>query len=329
MRVSEKMLFNATFSRLRQGASAVLKAEEQASSGLRINRPSDDPVATSQVIHFKKVLGQMDQHLRNGDMARSFLSVTDSVLSDVQEQLQQAANLAVAMSNGPNTAEDRRNAALLVEQFFGQMVDLANTTHEGQSLFSGNKVRDLPFDFQKEWRGQYIGTTVPEGDITINATPLEFQEPGVLVEPPPNDTLNVVVDGVAVQIVLPEGSYDKETFAELLQDTLNTALSAHPQFNGVALPVTVRFVPEGMPDNPDPDAPAFDPDENPEINPDVGHFVITSDRVGMNSSIMIHPVELPSLERQIETLLQNSTDIPGDLAALARRFVRPPTDVLE
>ncbi len=245
MRVSEQMLFRSSLGQLQRQGSAVLKAQEPVSSQKRVMRPSDDPVSAAQILRFKKTLAQVDQRLRNIQEADRFLSASEDALSETQVRLQRVSELAIDMANGSKEPADRKNAAREVRQIFDQLADLANTVHDGQYLFSGNKIHEKPFDFKKEWKGKYVGET-PTLPVTIAAG--DFDNPG-------NDTLNITVDGVNATVTLTPGDYGD---GKGLATEIGARINEHPALLDA---VSVAFV------------------DDPKA-PKVGHLAITSNAAG-------------------------------------------------
>ncbi|MBI3358039.1 MAG: flagellar hook-associated protein FlgL [Nitrospirae bacterium] len=254
MRVSEKMLFDSNTRGLRLNASALLKAQDRVSSGKKVLSPSDDPISATRILNFNKTIAQVDQHLKNMDESERFLSASESVLSGVAGRIDRASELAVGMTNPSNNPEDRKIAAAEVKQIFEELTAMANTVHNGQHIFAGNKTATPPFDFEKKWQGQYVGTTLKSDlfPITIDSS---------------NDSLNVTVDGINIQVTLtPSDDYSREGLAEEIE----TKINAHPDLAAKSASVSVAFVPD-------------DPEENPDTSP--GHFVITSNMTGGRSSV--------------------------------------------
>ncbi|MEK7286660.1 MAG: flagellar hook-associated protein FlgL [Nitrospirota bacterium] len=265
MRVSERMLFQSGARGLRLNASALLKAQDQVSSGKRVSLASDDPVSAKKILNYNKMLAEMEQHQRNSLRAEDFLSATDSALNGVQDQIQKVAARAVEMSNPAMNSDDRRIVAREVQQIFDQITTLANTSHEGQFIFSGNQIDTAPFDFNQDWQGKYVGAVLPE-EIEIAAyNPDEPEGSG-------NDQINVTVDGVTVQVTLDEGTYTGEEIADHIQTKINDALSEND------LGVTVLFVPETV---------FFDPNGNP------GHLEAQSNTIRGRSSVVFNKVVQP------------------------------------
>ena len=267
MRVSDKMFFQANMNRLQKQSALLLRAEEKATSGRMVNRASDDPVSATRILSFKKTITQIDQRVRNVDEAERFLSLTEEVLKKVEDQLHKASELAIDMSSGLKTALDRKNAVHGVQQILDEMVSLANTEHNGQYIFSGNKIKTPPFNLETEWKGQFVGQSFsPDNFFSIQShfdTSLP-PDPNFL----PNEILNISVDGINIEVVLDDGVYTGEELANEIQ----TKINEHPDIVAAGVSVIADYLLE-------------DP-ENPDTSP--GRLRITSDTIRGKSSVTPH-----------------------------------------
>jgi len=221
MRVSEKMLFDRMSSRLQQQSASLLKLQEQVTGGKRINRPSDDPIGQAEVIRFEKSLESSDQYLRNIDRLSSFVSVSESALQTVQDQLVRARSLAVQGANATNTAADRAIIAQELRQIYDQLIAVANTNHEGAYVFAGDEIQTQPFVNQ----GFYTGTDI-SGALPLTVTL------GT------NDTLTLSIDGVSSTITLTAGAY--ATGAALATE-IQTQIAADTTFQNANVSAAVTF----------------------------------------------------------------------------------------
>lgn len=265
MRITDQMLFNSGTRSLRRNAEAVAKAQDRASAGRKVLRPSDDPIASAQILKYNKAIAQVNQHVRNMGEAEEFLSVSDLFLGGMQDRIARAEALAVEMVNASVEPSDRKIAAVEIKQIFEQLTGVANTTHKGQHVFAGNKIATKPFDFEKAWQGQYVGTSI-EGPIEI----VQYEPENA--EDASNDQLNLTVDGVTVQVTLEAKEYRGVDLATEIMDKVNQALATSD--TTPARSVTVEFVPD-------------------EEGSEKGHLVITSDKVKGRSSVVFNKVVQP------------------------------------
>ena len=67
MRVADQQIFGQVVSQFQQISQKTLEAQLQASTGKRVSKPSDDPVAFGRIVLDQTDLAQTNQWLRNID----------------------------------------------------------------------------------------------------------------------------------------------------------------------------------------------------------------------------------------------------------------------
>ncbi|MFZ5861396.1 MAG: flagellar hook-associated protein FlgL [Nitrospirota bacterium] len=218
MRVSERMIFESLVGHMQRQSAAVLRLEDQVSSGKKINQPSDDPIKHAQLLNYETTLASADQYLRNIADAEAWISTSEGALSSAQDQLIRARELALQMINGTNTPEDRANAAREVSEIFDHMVAVGNTVHDGRYVFSGYETSTQPFVVN----GRYTGTAL--------AFPVTVA--------PGTDDLTLSVDGVSTTVTLTSGAY---ATGASLATMVESVVNADPTLAAAGRSVSVTF----------------------------------------------------------------------------------------
>jgi len=145
MRVTDQQTYQLLLSNFQQVSRNLLTAQQQVSTGKRVNTPSDDPEAFGRIVATKSSLSQTTQWSRNIDRGTSRLQIADSTLSQVSNLLSRVKELAVAAASGTSSAADRVTAATEVRSIDRQLVGLANTQADGISIFAGTKTDIQPY----------------------------------------------------------------------------------------------------------------------------------------------------------------------------------------
>ena len=126
--------------------AALTRAQEQLSTGKRINSPSDDPLASAQAERTRAQLARMQIERRMMDFARGMLSQADSTMGQVGETLQFVREQLLAAGNGTLAPADR---AMIAQQLSGmreELLALANQRDgSGAYLFGGQGSALPPF----------------------------------------------------------------------------------------------------------------------------------------------------------------------------------------
>jgi flagellar hook-associated protein 3 FlgL len=146
MRITQKMMANQVNVNLSNNAQKVLNTQSHISSGKRIMRASDDPVGIAIALNYHKSLDSMDQYIRNITNARSGLESGESVLADINEQMNRSKEIAIAQATGTASPETRKAAAEEVRKIRDQFIQLANTKQGDRYMFGGLKTTESPYD---------------------------------------------------------------------------------------------------------------------------------------------------------------------------------------
>jgi len=145
MRVSNRMLYSQLVNSMNSNTEKLLDLNNKASSGRRITRPGDDPVAMANVLIYRSELSSFDQYKTSIDRAKGFLTRSDSVLDSVNEQLNRAIELATQQSSSTSTADTRLGAAQEIKQIRETITGLANSKYGDKYIFGGTNTQNPPF----------------------------------------------------------------------------------------------------------------------------------------------------------------------------------------
>jgi flagellar hook-associated protein 3 FlgL len=139
------MMYNNTLYNIFTNNEGLLKAQEELSSGKRINKPSDDPTGLNRVLDYRARISSADQHIRNIDEGVAWLNLADSTLNTMSEVLRRAKEISVSQAGAPATAETRKIYAKDIDNIISQMVMLGNASIGGKYIFAGQKTNTAPF----------------------------------------------------------------------------------------------------------------------------------------------------------------------------------------
>lgn len=137
MRVTEAMLHRTTLGDVSRQRARLARTQEQASSGLVINRPSDDPVGAGLATTLEARIAALAQQARNVSQARGRVAAGETAIADAVQVLVRARELALEGANGSQDATSRAQIAKEVQGLHDQMLALANTRMDGAYLFAG------------------------------------------------------------------------------------------------------------------------------------------------------------------------------------------------
>lgn len=109
----------------------------ELATGSRINQPSDDPAGAAALVSNAEQSAQADSFLRSITSINGQLQTADSTLSSVVTALQRAISLGVQGANGTLSNTDRADVAAELTGIQQQLISLANTSYQGEFIFSG------------------------------------------------------------------------------------------------------------------------------------------------------------------------------------------------
>lgn len=117
----------------------VAEAQQQITSGKRVNVASDDPDVVSDLLRLRSALERNTQIQTNLGMAKSTASVADTTLANVLQVLDRAQTLAVQAANGTQTAAGRLSFIDEVQAIEEQLVTFSQMQSGGWYIFSGDQ----------------------------------------------------------------------------------------------------------------------------------------------------------------------------------------------
>jgi flagellar hook-associated protein 3 FlgL len=144
LRVDPNFITNLSGS-LNQSSNLINTLSSELASGMSISQLQDNPVAAAQSTLLDGQIEQYDTFVQTSSGEASMMQVADSTLGDVVTQITQALGLAVEGSNGTENPSDNASVAQSLNGILNQVVSLANTSFQGQFLFSGSQGSVQPF----------------------------------------------------------------------------------------------------------------------------------------------------------------------------------------
>ena len=144
-RISDQLSSNLLLEQLRTNQSALLKIEQEISTGRRVIVPSDDAPASARAIDLQRLLERKAQVTTNLQTNQSYLSATDSALASVSDLMNEARGVALSASGSTITDDQRATAAQQIDSILQQLVNTANSQFNGRYLFAGSHTGVQPF----------------------------------------------------------------------------------------------------------------------------------------------------------------------------------------
>jgi len=128
-----------------QNSANQQKYSTEIATGVSVNSLSDNPSAASQDFLLRSEIGSNDSFVQTASSVTGALQVTDTALGSVVSQITQAISLATEGNNGTLNASDLRSIANQLTGVRSEILSLANTSYQGQFVFSGSQTSTQPF----------------------------------------------------------------------------------------------------------------------------------------------------------------------------------------
>lgn len=138
--LNQNFLFN-----LQRSNKAMEKYQEQASSGKKINRPSDNPITAVHGMFYRSSLNEVEQFKRNAEDGHSWMNSTDEALNEVNSVLQRVRELTIQGLNETNDSSALYAIGEEINQLKEHLGEIANTQIGGKYIFAGTDVKTPPY----------------------------------------------------------------------------------------------------------------------------------------------------------------------------------------
>ena len=165
MRINPQYIQNLV-SAANQNAANQQRYGTELATGVSVNSLSDNPSAASQDFLLRSEVSANDNFVQTASGVTGALQVTDTALGSVVSQITQAISLATEGNNGTLNSSDRSSIANQLSGVRSEILSLANTSYQGQFVFSGSQTSTQPFTLDTSTTPS---TVVYSGDTVQNS----------------------------------------------------------------------------------------------------------------------------------------------------------------
>ncbi|MEA3402909.1 MAG: flagellin [Armatimonadota bacterium] len=146
MRVSTRGYNSDIVRSLARAQQDLRRLSRQLSSGKRLTRPSDDPVAVSAIINARADLAKVVNRQKVLQRAVRLTGPADTALGNMATALRAVRDIALACTQPGLTQAARASQAAIVRSHRNRIFDEANAAAQGEYLFAGKLSRTRPFE---------------------------------------------------------------------------------------------------------------------------------------------------------------------------------------
>jgi flagellar hook-associated protein 3 FlgL len=169
MRISERQRFHAADERITHSRLDNTRLMEQLSTQKRVTRISDDPSSLSHMFTLRDRISGSDGYQKSIDYAKGFLTRSEASLTDINDSLIRAKELAVSMANDTYGPDSREATAREIKQLIQGIISSANSKYGDRFVFSGYRTQTPSMAED----GKYLGD---DGEIFLQIAPGNFQK---------------------------------------------------------------------------------------------------------------------------------------------------------
>ena len=191
------------------------QALQEIATGQKLNSLSDDPAAVASLVVQRMQSSSDTQYLQNITSLTGSLNVADSAISSVVEALTTAQSVGVEGADSTLNASNRHALAQQIQGIQQEIMGLANTSYNGEYLFSGTATTTQP----------YVADSSSASGVTYNG----------------NDSTNSVEisEGQAMPINLPGSQLFSNATTNVFQSLqdLSNALNTNGDISGATTEV--------------------------------------------------------------------------------------------
>ena len=145
MKATMGMNYRALSSELQHISNRLYDLRQQAATGKKFTKPSDNPGAIRPLLHYKIRNEMADRYINHMSIAQGDMKLLDSELDYVEDIMVRAKELGVAALNETNNDEDRKTYAAHIGSLFDELLQASNRQTNGQYIFAGYQDKTIPF----------------------------------------------------------------------------------------------------------------------------------------------------------------------------------------
>ncbi len=152
MRITTQMMYTQFNYNLQNSMNSIYQTDEQLASGQKLNRPSDDPAAVSDIISGKAEISAISGYQDAITNANTLLNTSNTTLDTLNSLVSSAKQIA----SDAETTADPSNDLTLIDNLIQSAIAAGNTMVGNRYIFSGYK-SDQPAI--NETTGMFQGTS--------------------------------------------------------------------------------------------------------------------------------------------------------------------------
>lgn len=145
MKVTENTTYRMLQTNLDRISSKLENTRFQGATGIKLNKPSDDPASIRPVLTTRTQIRHTERYLETMGVTLDKMESTDGHLAHVENIMVRAKEIAISSINSGMSTEDLSTLADEISQLRQELLDSANAKVDGKYIFSGYEENTIPF----------------------------------------------------------------------------------------------------------------------------------------------------------------------------------------
>lgn len=153
MRMTNQLKHSQTLYDYQKGMAGINKHHQQISSGLKIQQPYEDATTYNDAMRLDYEITTLDQVLEATSKSVNFSKNTDKALQSFEKQLENFKTKLIQAASDVHSETSLQALANDLEGIRNHLMNIANTSINGQFLFSGSAVDTKPINGSGKYQG--------------------------------------------------------------------------------------------------------------------------------------------------------------------------------
>ena len=146
IRVSDRNIQSTYLNILAKSKSDLATIQKQLVSQSKINKPSDEPLGTSRVIRMSSQIETFNVFEKNIDSGLAYIDNSSTSLEGIKDEIQKVLR-DLTDANNATVGDNLSQYSDKIKSSLNSIMDLANTSFDGQFLFGGSDNSTSPVGY--------------------------------------------------------------------------------------------------------------------------------------------------------------------------------------
>lgn len=175
IRMTQRILVDQALTNLRGQTLDYFRLQQQLSTGLRVNAPSDDPIAARRAVSGRNAIARNEQFIDNIVNVRPYVTETDTAIQSMLQFIGRAHELTLQGASGTLNPDERALIAEEVNELLEGVFSTGNHITNGRHIFAGTRTDAPAFTATRNAAGEIDSVTYAGNDAVIRTPISESQ----------------------------------------------------------------------------------------------------------------------------------------------------------